>query len=274
MIMRTLLMATDFSTEANNAMHYAAAVAQKAGAELILFHLYTISVHTVNARLPPSAIQHSMEIAQKQLDQLSEQVAQQYAIKVKPLWAMGGFYEEIKRTIDEYNCDIVVMGMPEKSFEQDLLGNTTTSALNKLHVPVLAIPLQAQFSGIRKMVFATDREKGFHAQVLEKVRETAKIFDAEVTVFHVDKEIEALTEQTTLDQDPSLASGLEGVQYTYKNVQSKWVIEAIQEEVKAQQADLLIMVPYRYGFWSALVHRSKTRAMASRSDVPLLSIPV
>jgi nucleotide-binding universal stress UspA family protein len=273
--MKSIVIATDFSNEANNAMHYAAAAAQKAGSELILFHLHTISIHTVNARLPPAAIQHSLELANSKLKLLAEQISLRYNLNVHPIWAMGNFYDELKRTIDEFNAELVVMGMPEKSFEQDLLGNTTTSALNKLHIPVLAVPIKAKFEGISKILFASDRVTGFHQQVLDRISTTARIFGAEVVIFHVEKEIDELAQQTSKpSSEMDIASSFKDIQYTYKNVQSTLVIEAIQNEVLSLPADLLVMVPYRYGFWSALVHRSKTRAMASRSDVPLLSIPV
>jgi len=52
------------------------------------------------------------------------------------------------------------------------------------------------------------------------------------------------------------------------------VIKAIKNELQVSGADLLIMVPYRYGFWNSLIQRSKTRMMASKSSVPLLSIPL
>jgi hypothetical protein len=64
-----------------------------------------------------------------------------------------------------------------------------------------------------------------------------------------------------------------GINYYYKNIQSREIINAIQEEVKETKADLLIMAPYKYGFWDCMVHRSKTRMMASGNNVPLLSLP-
>ena len=70
------------------------------------------------------------------------------------------------------------------------------------------------------------------------------------------------------------ADGLQGTNYYYKNVASNVIIEAIQDEITQINADLLIMVPHKYGFWDSLVHISKTRKMASRSEIPLLSLPL
>src|SRR5690606_23229824 len=66
---------------------------------------------------------------------------------------------------------------------------------------------------------------------------------------------------------------LEDVEYTYKNYNSDDVIKAIKDEIQRLDAELLIMIPRKYGFWESLVRRSKTRMMASGLSIPLLSIP-
>ncbi|MNX96122.1 hypothetical protein D3C86_1284240 [compost metagenome] len=63
------------------------------------------------------------------------------------------------------------------------------------------------------------------------------------------------------------------MKYIYKTVRSNAVINEIEKEIKRYQADILVMVPKKYGFWDSLVHKSKTRIMASGLDVPLLSFP-
>jgi nucleotide-binding universal stress UspA family protein len=48
--------------------------------------------------------------------------------------------------VAEYQPEMIVMGMEEKSLEQELLGNTTTSIIKKLRTPVLAVPRNLQFT--------------------------------------------------------------------------------------------------------------------------------
>lgn len=69
-------------------------------------------------------------------------------------------------------------------------------------------------------------------------------------------------------------NGLEGISHYYKNVLSDNVVAAIKEEIVNTQADTLVMVPHKYGFWESVIHRIKTSIMASGSNIPLLSIPV
>lgn len=271
--MKTIIVATDFSAEAENAAEYAAQAGGHIGAHLILFHLYRVSVHAVNARLTPSALDEMAAVNKERLQERAKELAGTGRVRVTTHWASGDFHEEVSAAIRLHNADLLVMGMAGKSLEQDLLGNTTTSAIHRLKFPILAIPAGAKFRGISKILFACDMVRGVQKKILEEVKRVAVDFGGEVEVFHVNERAGQLAVQGAAAQVPdSFGEGLEGVSYYYRNVQSNAVIAAIQQEVKRIGADLLIMVPYRYGFWGSLVHRSKTRIMASGSEIPLLSL--
>lgn len=211
----------------------------------------------------------------KQAQQYCDEMKEKYQYDVELAWATGSFHQELEKVIEAHQATAVVMGMPEKSLEQELLGNTTTSAISKLGIPVLAVPHCTEYKGVRQILFACDVEKGIEAEILQRVRDVALSFDAQVTVFHVQNKVADLKDQGVSEEiDELLDDGLEGVNYTYKNVSSNAVIQAIQQEVKNIKADMLIMVPQKHGFWGSMVHRSKTRMMASHSEVPLLTIPI
>jgi Universal stress protein UspA and related nucleotide-binding proteins len=269
--MKKIIIATDYSPEATNAMHYAAAIAAEQGHQLILFNVTEISIHALNARVSSDAIDKMLFVHQDNLDKAAAKLAGAYKVQVLTHFATGNFYDELVRCIAQHNADVVVMGMASKTFEQDLLGNTTTAAIHKLQFPILAVPLHAKYEGIKKVLFAADIEKGVQEQVLEKIRSLALAFGATIEIFHVETEIAELTAEPA---NAAFDQALAGITYTYKNVQSPQIIKAIQKEIEAMEADLLIMVPYKYGFWSSIVHRSKTRMMASGNNIPLLSLPM
>jgi nucleotide-binding universal stress UspA family protein len=174
--------------------------------------------------------------------------------------------------INQFEAVALVMGMANKSVEQDLLGNTTTSAIHKLQFPILAIPITTKYHGFHKVLFACDMEKGVADKVLENVHEIATAFGATVEVLYVKDKIEELLGAEEAEH-AAIDKNFAGINYYYKSVQSRKIVDAIQDEIKETHADLLIMAPYKYGFWDSMVHRSKTRMMASGNNVPLLSLP-
>lgn len=275
--MKTIIVATDFSPRATNALRYAVNAASQVGYSLVLFNLYNPSIHALNARASSATLNELLKNQQDRLSNACSEIKAQDSVAIVSHLATGNFLEELERCIAQHNADLVVMGMAGKSLDQDLLGNTTTAAINRLKFPVLAIPEGAVFFGIKSILYAADIMRGIQVKVLLKVKEFAKDFGATVEVFHVRETIEKIAEQDQKRWDENLQSldiEMKEVNHFYKNVLSSKVVDAIKEELATSESDLLIMVPQKYGFWESVIHRSKTRVMTSGMDVPLLSLPL
>ncbi len=274
--MKTIIVATDFSDEAENAVQYAAALSQQIGGKIILFNAYTPSVHVSNARLSPKALDESAARVRKRLAEQAASLSENYAIEVSSYTSMmGDIGEEVSKLFSTYRADLLVLGMAARSLEQDLLGNTTTTLIHQFEFPVLAVPRGATFEGIDRILFACDNLQGVHRLILDEIKSLALGLKASVEIFHVNNRIQKIQEEG-IDDDTiaNFGEGLEGVTYYYKDVESNAVIKAISDELVDIQADLLVMLPVKYGFWASLIHRSKTRIMASGLSIPLLSIPL
>lgn len=272
--MKKIIIATDFSPEADNAMHYAATAAAESNYEVILFTLQNISIHALNSRISPDGLDQLLKKYQEKLNVVSAKLAVDYNIKVTPYFAMGDFYEELPKYFETHEADMVVLGMAQKSFEQDLLGNTTTQSLHRFKFPVMAIPISAKYNGIKNILFACDIVRGVHKTILENVKSISQDFGAKVEVFHVSNKVAQLKQEKITNNLKEIIQEFKGISYQYKNVQSNEILKAIKTEMEVTHADLLIMVPYRYGFWASLVHKSRTRVMATNNNTPLLSLPL
>lgn len=273
--MKTLIVATDFSREAENATEYAGAAAAVLGARVILFNSFDMPVHLANSLLPASNITEIMEQNNHFLQVRARKLSEDYSIETEyESGLLLDVSKELKDIIAKHDADLVIMGMAASSLAQDIFGNTTTAAIMQLKFPVLAVPADVKYAGVKKILFACEVTRGVHDNVLVQIRNLALVLNAEVTVFHVRQKVSEIEESQVQSSVREIGEGLKGASYYYKNVDSETVINAIEDELHASGADLLIMVPYRYGFWNSLIHRSKTRMMASKSSVPLLSIPL
>jgi nucleotide-binding universal stress UspA family protein len=264
--MKTIIISSDFSEEAQNATLYAIQTAKKVKAKLVLFHLHILSIHVVQSRLPYKNILQSIDYAKTKIENRAKKLSETYGLEIKVDFAMGEYFKQLQRAIEEHHADMIIMGMHTKTIEGDLLGSTTSEAINKIEIPILAVPVKAKFTNIDKILFACDLDKGLTSNILKEIKKTTKKFDAELRVFHVNNKI------SELESNVEILKPLEEVSYFYKNVQSEAVIDEIRNEMLEYKPDVLIMVPYEYGFWSSLIHKSKTRIMSSGLDIPLLSI--
>lgn len=129
--------------------------------------------------------------------------------------------------------------------------------------------------GIRRILFACDYPREVPQNILTRIREMASAPDDEVEIFHAQAKVDKMSHNDNiLHSSNTVEEGLQGITYYYKEVESGAVFNEIEKEVKILDADLLIMMLKKYGFWHSLIHRSKTGIMASNNDVPLLSDPL
>ncbi|HEY6901897.1 MAG TPA: universal stress protein [Puia sp.] len=271
----TIIAATDYSEIAENAVEYAAAVAKFVKAKLVLLNDLTLTVSTSNSQLPAHRIDELVGENATRLSEKASSLSKRYGIEVSTKATFSFVVGELKTLLSEHPYDLIVMGMADKSLEQDLWGNTTTSVIKKLNSPVLAVPAGARFEGIKKILFACDLLHGVSADLLDRVRTIALDNHAEVEVLLINETVEELKKKgANRDALKDIEGGLNGIEYYYKNIKSDSVIEALKNEVERSGADLLVMAPQKHGFWDAVVHQSKTRKMAAGLDIPLLSIPI
>lgn len=150
--MKTIIVCTDFSREAENAVHYAASIAKENQYNLVLFNLQSVSIHALNAQASADFFYEQTLKNQKKLSDKANELNTIYSIETEFHLASGNFIEELNNCIKITNCDFIVMGMAEKTLEQRLLGNTVTKAIHRIKKPILIVPGHIEYTGVRKIL--------------------------------------------------------------------------------------------------------------------------
>ncbi|CAD0002353.1 universal stress protein [Flavobacterium salmonis] len=265
----TIIAATNYSQTASNAVIYAAGFAKAIGAKLVLFNAFSLSVHSANSLISANEMQKELDKASSRLDTLSRETAAVFKIEVSSYCSYSFLEDELLSVIDAAGADLIVMGMAEHSFEQDLLGNSTTSVIKNINFPVLAVPKNARFQGLKKILYACDALSWSTIKELGWLKGLVEGFGMEIEFFNVNQSIEELKEENQIGSNS--AKEFEDEKYIYKTVHSNAVIDEIKKEIIKYNPDVLVMVPKKYGFWDSLVHTSKTRMMAAGLEIPLLA---
>lgn len=270
----TIIAATNFSAIAENAVLYAAGLAKTVGAKLLLFNSFSLPVHSANSHITSDGIQKQIDNTTNKLKRQAETLTQQFGIETTVFCSYSFLEEQLVLLLKETNAQLLVMGMAERSLEQTLIGNSTTSAIKNINIPILAVPLKAHFEAARKILFACDTFKEVPLKKLSWLWEATKLIDGEIEVFNVTEKIDSLKASDASALAKNIAeSEFQDVRYLYKSVRSNAVIAEIEKEIRNFDADILVMIPQKYGFWDSLIHRSKTGIMASGLNIPLLSLP-
>jgi len=138
-----ILVPVDFSAHAMKALNYAAELARKFDASLVLMHAYAIPAYT----LPEGYIMASPATVAEVMNKIEEAMggarkqAEQLGVKnVESVVVEGIPFAEIVRTAREKGCDLIVMGTHGRTgLRHALLGSVAEKVVRKASCAVLTV---------------------------------------------------------------------------------------------------------------------------------------
>jgi len=271
--MKTIIVATNYSSDSGNAIKYASALARYTNSKIVLFNSFELSVHALNTLLPASSVDGLTAANTKHLKDIASNISDTYGITVEYLTRTSDLREELDCQVERLQADLVVMGMSE-AHSGYWLDNTTTSVIHHAKYPILAVPEEASFEGISKILLAFDPACIYATNKLSLLMEVAACFKAQIEVCHVEKIIKPVTNEIYNGNTSfNVETLLNGVDHSYKEITEDDILKGIEREIEDLEADLLVMVPHKYGFWEGIWHKSKTLKMVRRTRIPLLTLP-
>lgn len=270
--MKTIIVATDFSPGAENATEYAAALAQRTGSGILLYHAYHLTIPTEVSMVAPD-IEVLSESFLEKLNNQASKLRKRHAIDIKTYTSSASLIDELPGLVSEYNADLVVMGMKKDvSFERKIFGSTIASILHLTKFPLLIVPEKASFKDFKDIVFAYDCRILSSRNKLNVLKDLAQELNSKIHVVHIGEQ-DLAVKSTRSDRATSLETSLKGTQFSFSNYDEKSTIKGIEKSVHDLKADLVVMVPREPDFMDILLGRSNTKKIAYKSKIPLLAIP-
>jgi len=266
--MQNILVPVDFSPASRNAAIYAAELAKKFNAKLLLFHAYMLPT-------PVSEVPYVMVTAdemqkeneafiKKEADQLHET----YRIEVEWVVRIGIASDEIKVLAKEKGADFIVMGMKGAGGLDKIIGSTTTNVIRKLKAPVLVIPEKATYQAIQHITYAYDLNDPSGPELFQPLLDLAAGFQSRFSMLHVVQPSEA--RENTEPGSARLESIFNGRQVSFVTTEDGNVTRGISEYLLQHPAELLAMIAHRHNFFERVFSKSHTTAMAYETSIPLL----
>jgi nucleotide-binding universal stress UspA family protein len=273
--MKTIIVATDYSANAGNALRYAGSLAAFTNASILLFNAYQLPVHASNARISAAAVDDLIHANRHRLKKLAAFASKEFGVKVSVETRLVELSKGLEELVHKENAELVVVGSHTNDWSDRLFGNHTTGVIRNAKYPVLIVPPFATFNSVKKILYAFDNSRVSAPETLSILSEVASRFNAEVQVFHVMPQAGEIAAEVGVQPDlcPEVEFALRNVRHDYKDVFEELVVDGIEREIRETKADLLVMVPHKLNFWESLFHQSTTRSMALRAHIPILVLP-
>lgn len=278
--MKKIVLPTDFSDNALNAINYALQLFKDEVCTFYLLNTYTPMIYTYEYQI--NADQYMMEAvdmvkknSKTKLDELLISLKNKYNNPKHTFTTISSFSvlsDEIVEFADKHNIDLVVMGTKGASKAREVLfGSNTIHVIKKAKCPVLAIPENFNFEAPKEILFPTDYQIDFQLTNLKLLIEIANIYNPRINILHTfnDNELSEDQEKNKLVLDNYFST----TAHLFHNVSNQKLTDAIKKFQLRAKINLLVMINTRHSFFEKLFSKSAIHEIALHLNIPLLVIP-
>lgn len=273
--MKTIIIPTDFSPVATNALHYAIELAKTVNASILLFHVYQVPVSYSDVPLVLVSVEELQKAAEEKISTLKKEVEHitSGSLKVYTETRLGNVADELELLCSKIKPFAVVMGTKgESAVERVLFGSNTLTAIRHLTWPVICVPPGKIFgAGIKKIGFACDFRDVVKTTPTHTITDFQKELKAELHVLNVDYRDKHFTPATP-EESALLHTLLESSNPVYHFIEHKDVEDGINEFAEKNNLDLVITIPKKHKLLEGIFKPSSTKQLITQSHVPVMCV--
>lgn len=268
-----ILLAVDFSENADNAIGAAKLIASKTGAALVFLHIYEPYSTDVSALVAAGKTMSSDDLENLTKQNLDQYVinAQNEGFSAEAIWEdKGKVSDGVMRKAVEVGASLIVVGRTGKGgFIDKLIGSSATKIALDAPCPVLVVPPKAQIADISQVIYATQLEYE-ETGVLRQVKELTNLFSAKLTLIKISS-----LEQPNIQPDAQFVDEITlkvGIPESDIIIhKGGGVVDGIEDYARKLNADLIVISRRDRSFFEEfIVNPSVTRDLVVVTSVPLL----
>jgi len=269
--MKQILVATDFSNSAANAMRYAMELAK-------VLHMEVCAIHAIH---PTEGINNStynaifIEDYYNNKRQALAQWVNKYKdderfdnVKVTTLCDVGFLRAVITRYVKNHPVVLLVMGITGATGISGIVGSNTSMMVTKVKIPTLVIPLESQFAKFPIITLATDYETRLSAEDVNALNEMIKAFGSEkMRVLYV---AENNDPEHLATGETKLKDLIKHTELEFNYIHSSNKLNGIMDFINTNETDLICLVKHHHNIVYRLFTRSTVNQIINKSVKAIL----
>lgn len=274
--MKKILIPTDFSEQAENALKVAAQIAKKHHAEIYLLHTLELPMQKIdplsaNQNLPEAM--YFMQLAHKHFETLLEKNYLQ-GINVHEIVEFYEIFRGVYQVCKKHKIDLVVMGSQgTNSFKEMLIGSNTEKVVRTSEVPVLVVKKEHPLFMVDDFVFASNFKDHYKAPYI-KATEFAKLFEAKIHLLMVNTAGHFMTTHDAKERMHEFAKCSDFKNYTVNIYNDVNVEKGIMNFSQSISADLIGMCTHGRQGLSSFFNGSISEDLVNNAKRPVMTFKV
>lgn len=277
--MKKILIPTDFSDNAWNAIKYGVDLFQKTSCTFYIVHINPISYNSGGEEamyispeiMEKTLLKESNEKLEKVLKQIERMpLNTKHSFHTTSLY--GFFVDHIKQEVQDKDIDLIIMGTKGASgLKAVSMGSNTGNVLTKVRCAVLAVPEDAQYRTPKKIGFPTDFQIGYDLKVMDFIKEVSVMHNSSLHFLYVAPNSEDLSEVQIKNKE-FLENYFKKSHHTFHTQNNRKLDEAVEKFVSDKDLDMLVMVAKNLNFIERILFKPTVEKISYHTKVPFLVV--
>ena len=274
--MKTILFATDCTSNTASTLKYAYRFSSIMKADLHILHVYNF---------PPiglSTIQPLESLKKRMHDEQIEVLKKYYTKHLKNEFCQktvithvvenSSVSESILRLSQILNPDLIVVGTKSKQNLRGLFaGNIANELLDNIDTPLLIVPKDVSIKKFSTIIYATDFEQQDFVAI-QKLVEVAKSLEAFIEIIHVYKLDQTVAKNNMEMLRRLLSKKISYPEITFRTIASTKIKSGLLSVLNGEKPSMLAMLERNQGWsFASLFHKDLVKDMEATINIPILA---
>jgi len=276
--MKKIILPTDFSENAYNAITYALHLFKDEACTFYLLNTYTPVLYDseyVYHNPLVSLDEIYSNNSKKGLKRLEKRISKEFKNpkhQFEKLSVFNFLIDEINQQIEDKNIDLVIMGTKGATGAQEILfGTQTIHTIKKSKCPVLAIPSDSEFKSLKNILLPSDLSIGFKENQLEILKNIANLTHSTIHILHIMQAAELNDLQK--EGKKVLSNYFKNNSIKFHFLGDRDIQQAINEFQNEHDIDMLSMINNKHSFFENLFFKPVVHKIGFHVKIPFLVIP-
>ena len=277
--MKCILIPTDFSENAYNAMSYAVQLYKDIDCKFYILHTYTptsVSAGSMVDNYSTVALQNiQKEITERKLKETEDRLRSEFNNDKHTFETIVSFNfltSKMKDIVKENDIELVIMGTKGATGAKEIfIGTNTMSAIKKLKLPIIAIPSGFKYEKPKEVLFPTDYKVSTSNMYLSFIKKLCDEHNSKLHLLNVYQDVPLKEKQE--NTEAFLDVFFKDNAHLFHIAKNQDLIEAIVDFENTYKVNFLIMIYNEHNFFENLLFKPTVNQMVYHTNIPFLVLP-
>lgn len=264
--MANILIPTDFSDNAWNAVEYAIEFFKKSACNFYVLHV----CRGPNAKATLEEQKVCKEKLQSLLQKINQDLSYNPKHKFFSIIDEGYLVSSVRKQIDQNHIDFIVMGTRGSSGTvKTPIGSNASNVITKVRCATIVVPENAKYSKLTEIAFPTDFLSVYSAKMLESITNIVESNNASARVLHIKNDTSVLNEDQKRNKE-LLDAYLGSNEHSFHFLSNAQLENQVQDFVEKRKIDLITMLAKNLNYFEKLLFHPKNSQIKYYTDIPFL----